>query len=77
MFNSERPAGANGWCAVKQAHNSKYLKICHDSSLGSADQARTRYETIAFNARRLDESVLLNSEDYLRIAKPVRGNISQ
>jgi Ala-tRNA(Pro) deacylase len=36
-----------------------------------------RYETIAFNAGRLDESVLLNVEDYLRIAKPVRCNISQ
>ena len=30
----------------------------------------TRFDEIAFNAGRLEKSVILNTEDYLRIAQP-------
>lgn len=32
----------------------------------------TRYDEIAFNAGRLDRSVVLNAQDYLRIAQPTQ-----
>lgn len=34
-----------------------------------------RYAEIAFNAGRLDKSIILNTEDYLRIAKPILHDI--
>lgn len=34
-----------------------------------------RYSEIAFNAGRLDKSIILNTEDYLRIAKPMLHDI--
>jgi Ala-tRNA(Pro) deacylase len=34
-----------------------------------------RYAEIAFNAGRLDTSIVLNSDDYLRIAKPMLSDI--
>ncbi|MFZ6712561.1 YbaK/prolyl-tRNA synthetase associated domain-containing protein [Undibacterium sp. TC9W] len=34
-----------------------------------------RYAEIAFNAGRLDTSIILNTEDYLRIAKPMLHDI--
>ncbi|MFZ6733543.1 YbaK/prolyl-tRNA synthetase associated domain-containing protein [Undibacterium sp. Ji42W] len=34
-----------------------------------------RYAEIAFNAGRLDTSIILNTEDYLRIAKPLLHDI--
>jgi len=34
-----------------------------------------RYSEIAFNAGRLDKSIILNTEDYLRIAKPILHDI--
>lgn len=44
----------------------------------ACDEALTeRYKVIAFNAGLLDVSVLLDSADYLRIARPVRGRFSQ
>jgi Ala-tRNA(Pro) deacylase len=34
-----------------------------------------RYSEIAFNAGRLDKSIIMNTEDYLRIAKPMLHDI--
>lgn len=35
-----------------------------------------RYSEIAFNAGRLDRSIILNSDDYLRVARPVLTKIA-
>ncbi|MHB2051039.1 YbaK/prolyl-tRNA synthetase associated domain-containing protein [Pseudomonas hunanensis] len=36
-----------------------------------------RYSEIAFNAGRLDRSIILNSDDYLRVARPVLTKIAE
>lgn len=36
-----------------------------------------RYPEIAFNAGRLDKSIILNSSDYLRVAAPVLINLAE
>lgn len=49
----------------------KQLKLVADPELFE------RYSEIAFNAGRLDKSIILNSTDYLRVATPILFRISE